>query len=215
MDNQLTTAALLAENEIAEMNKEIKPLARDYKQLKERIESMAVFTDRSSAKGALKERAKVEYLSTPEEELFFEHRRYYEELTATVQTLGTCLKNIKPSSDTIKDYGRLLNNIRVIEGKASKHLDEMRAILADLRKQLTDKEHKMIAILQERARLVQSAIQHKDKMELARDTAVPTGDLLQRLAMKYGTSVDDVKRMIAAKPALVEEMEAAQAHEQP
>ncbi len=84
----------------------------------------------------------------------------------------------------------------------------MNTIMQGLRKQMSDKEDKIMTILHERAMLVVNQLQHKDRMELARDTSPTSADIKKRLAEKYGLTMDQLDVMIEAKPALLEEMDA-------
>lgn len=202
-------ALALTEDAIKEMNQELRPLARECKRMKGRLEGMAVFAARLGPQGGnVKERAEIELESTPEEELFFQHRKYYENTTKLFETLRERVEEMTIDSEEAAESCRKLTNMaQQLEQKANLHLKSMNEILVGLRKMIADKEAKMITITQERAKLMQAALQHADKMAVAREQR-PTDDLVQNLAKKYGMTIEQVNDMVAAKPALTTEMEA-------
>jgi hypothetical protein len=196
-----------ADDAIAEMTDEIKTLAKDHRKMKERLEQMAIFCKRTSAKGGTKERAEVDYLSTPEEELFFEHRRLYEQQNELIQQMKEKIREIPGNRvGAAGEIWKILQKIQQFQNSSFHHLSEMKEILQQLREQLSAKEQRMITITQERARLMQSDAQHRDKMELARDgDKRPTiTDLKQRLALKHNVPVEQIDQILQAKPVEIE-----------
>jgi tyrosine-protein phosphatase YwqE len=84
--------------------------------------------------------------------------------------------------------------------EASAHLGHMRKLIETMRERQSDIEAKMIAITQERARLAQAAMQHADKMQVARGSQMATTDeLLQNLADKYQVPISEVQSLLTAR----------------
>ncbi len=201
----------LANAEMAAMLVQLKPLAKDHAMLRRRINELAVFADRFYPnRKECKAKADTKYNSTPEEEIFFEHRKQYEFLMTIIAECRSHIADcVKPTSkETIVALAECTGNLRALEDKAAKRLEAMNDILASLRKYLADKEQKMIGLLHDRAQLVQAAMFHKDKMEIARNAIENSGDIKQRLATKYGMTLEQIDQMEAAQPALLQEMDA-------
>ncbi len=203
----------LANAEMAAMFKQLKLLTNDHAMMRRRLHTLAIFADRKFPSGQVyKDKAQTAYNASPEEELFFEHRLHYEQLNASLTAAHTAMASLtdagKSSSEYAKEVLACLRAIQDLEGRAEKRLEAMSDILEGLRKQLADKEAKMITLTHDRSQLVQAAMFHKDKMEIARDTIVASGDIKQRLATKYNLSVEEVEAMVNARPALLEEMDA-------
>ncbi len=198
----VTTALSLAENEISEMSAEIRPIAKEYKDLKKRLADFAIFADRVHSSGKTKKRVAVVYDSSPEEEIFLQHRTHYDETMRAIRGLNATIEKIVPDKDDLRLYLKMTHAVRLIEKDGAEHLQHMRKILESMRERQSDVERKMITIIQERARLAQAAMQHQDKMQLARGANMPTTDeLLAQLAEKYQVPIAEVQALLAAKNA--------------
>ncbi len=204
----------LAEDAIQDMNKSLKPLAREYRQMKERVDSLVIFHDRlpgptaTSGENAPKKCVGADANASPEEELLFEHRALYEYVTHKKAELDGLISRADADPREIETLRKAANLLVQVEREAAGHLREIRELLEGMRGRLDAIEGRMITITHERSKMMQQALQHSDKMSLARDTARPTGTLVEGLAKKYGMSVEQVNEMIAAKPALTSEIEA-------
>lgn len=209
MDSQdgssLPAVFSMAQNQIAEMTAEIAPLAEEYRDLKRRISEMAIFRDRTEiaadASTKTRKRSDVQLYSSPEEEIFYEHRRHYETVETKKRELTEQMEKVTPSAEDVREYRDILRILNAMERDGKEHLEHMRAILADVRDRMKDVENKMIAITHERARLVSQMLQHKDKMEIARDGGrePTTTELVERLAAKHGVPVSEVQDLLNAK----------------
>lgn len=203
----------LAKPELKAMLEQLVPLARDHKALRGRLNRMAVFAERTLPDKSVRPVTNVNWNATPEEELFYEHRKHYDLLSRSAVVIHEAIEGLtkpstlKSSAEYMEQYLQLTKDVKDIETKALKRIDAMNEILVGLREQLADKERKMMTILHDRSMLVQQAMMHRDKMEVARDNN-STGDIKTRLAAKYGLSLQDLEKMIEAKPALLEEMDA-------
>ncbi len=208
-----TNTLALAEDAIQDMNKSLKPLAREYRQMKERVDSLVIFHDRlpgpTATSGALapKKCLGADANSTPEEELLFEHRALYEYVTTKKAELDGLVSRAHADESDIDTLRKAANLLVQVEREAAGHLREIREILSGMRDRLESIEARMVTITHERAKMMQQALQHSDKMSLARDTAKPTGTMVENLARKYGMTIEQVNEMIASKPALTMEIE--------
>lgn len=207
MDSQppaaVPTVFDLAENEIAEMTGAIRTLAKDLKGIKASTKRMAIFADRTGKDGKLKPKSQVELDTSPEEELLYEHRKLYEETVRVLPKVMESLESIIPDAKDVRNYYHSLQLLRSMIGEAKDHLKEMAKIQLMQRQRESSLETKVIAVVEERAKMVARLLEHKDKMEIARKTsdAPTTTQLNERLASKYGMSIEEVDKLIAAKQA--------------
>lgn len=191
----------LAEAEIEEMAGEIKPLAKELKGLKKRIARMAIFCDRGEEGGKMRRRSDVEIESSPEEEILYQHRRMYETTNNAATKLLERMESVTPSPDDVRQYANMIRTLHQMEAESKEHLQDMRKILLDLRAREKDVETKIINITQERSRLMSQLLQHKDKMDLAREGAdQSTPELIEMMAKKHNVTVDEIRALMHAKP---------------
>jgi hypothetical protein len=188
----------MAEAEIAEMNGEIKTLAKELKGIKKRLKDMAIFDDRSP----VKKRTNVQVDSTPEEELMYQHRLRYDETRRAAKELFEKLDGVDPTTLGEGDAVRLQQmgrSLRSMESEASEHLKDMRALIGDLRAREKDIEAKMISIVQERTRLTAQLVQHRERMDAARGGEHSTPELIEALAQKHNVTPDEVRALLMSK----------------
>jgi hypothetical protein len=195
---------------LAVMDLQIKSISKEYSGLRGRLQTMSIFADRTGGpRNAKRLKSDVEFDSSPEEQIFFEHRNEYGEIRAAVAKIKRQIDEGMGKEPDAKALNNALRTVRSLEKMASWHLDSMRSILIELRIRLADIEKKMIVVVQERDRMKQQASQHEDKMNLARKgTDVPNmNELKERLALKYGCSVEQVDAILRAKQVDVEQAE--------
>ncbi len=191
----------LAEAELAEMGSEIKSLGKELKGIKKRLRDMAVFADRLDQKGRIKKKSDTEFDTSPEEELMYKHRALYQETMAAKKDVLDRLTDVIPNSADIRQYNQMVLALRGIELESNEHLGSMRDLLKDLRSREEKIEDRITNILQERSRLISQMVRHKDQMEVAKqgNDTPSTGELKERLALKYGISIEQVEKMTSEK----------------
>ncbi len=203
MAAQLPIVFGMAQSEIEEMSAEISSLAEERRGIRTRLDKMAIFADRTGKDGTLRARTQTELESSPEEEVLYEHRRLYEQTQRGFNKLLERLEEVIPGPADVKAYYQSIHMLRSMILESKDHLKAMTAIQANLRNREGSLETKIIDIVSERARLMARMLEHNDKMDLARagsDSATTT-DFNERLAVKYGVSVDQVDKLIASKEA--------------
>jgi hypothetical protein len=157
-----------------------------------RLRSLVLFETRMSGKG-VNPVSTVAYSDRPETELILFHRDKalaYEKLADEVNEI---IATWKKSDEVLDKDGfatmkECLIKIKDIDALQMKHISALETLLASLTKEMGGQEALMARLAADAASLAQKA------------TEIPTTmELKQRLALKYGCSIEEVDRVLGAK----------------
>lgn len=172
----------------------------DYAKDRRRVRQLVTFEKRTNEKGGEREISRVGYWDRPEIELYIKHRNDVLILDFSINKIQ---ETLNANTFSPEDITAISANLVELNRKKQWNIEAMEKILATLAKEQVSREAIIAKIASDAAKLVQSAVQHRDKMELASKVArIPTqNDLKAQLAEKYNVPIEQVDKIMGAKSA--------------
>jgi hypothetical protein len=175
--------------------KQLVKAAQEWKRDRERIRSLYTFSgDREGQISAKISRPAAG--DRTEVELYFWHRDRVLHIEQRQQLAEQRLRDCP-----FEDLPKVMESLKRFEDQILKHVEMMEKILATSSKEISSQENLLAKLASDGAKIAQAAMEHRDKMELASKAAqIPTtAQLKERLAAKYGCTVEQVDAILAAK----------------
>ncbi len=191
MDEALAEQAMKMLNRLVDM---VAGYAKD----RNRVRSLVLFAERKPRNGspAVRKVSRAHWNDRPEVELLLTHRD-------TVLSINGLLKVAQKQMEVATDPSvadSILGRIAALEDDKHQAMKQITRILESIAGEQATREAMMVKLATDGARLAQAALHHQDKQDPEAKAGTNVEKLKERLARKYGVSVERVEELLSNDP---------------